>query len=69
MIGDDHRPPGASLALLKLLKTQPDGGGVNTDTMMVLQIPSQRLEREHHLLSPRFLANIPGFGMNKLNAA
>src|SRR6476469_5332575 len=40
LIGDDHRPKDASPALLQQLSTQQDGGGVNTDTMMVLHIPA-----------------------------
>ena len=41
LIGDDHRPANASQALLAQLGTQQDGGGINTDTMLLLHLPAQ----------------------------
>ena len=69
LVGDDHRPPGASPALLKLLNTQPDGGGVNTDTMMVLHIPADGAKATVISFPRDSWVDIPGFGQNKLNAA
>jgi LCP family protein required for cell wall assembly len=69
LVGDDHRPPGASAALLRLLNTQQDGGGVNTDTMMVLHIPADGSKATAISFPRDSWVNIPGFGMNKLNAA
>lgn len=69
LVGDDHRPAGATAQQLAQLGTTADGGGTNTDTMMVLHVPADG--RKATLISfPRdSWVNIPGFGMNKLNAA
>lgn len=69
LVGDDHRPAGATAQQLAELGTTADGGGTNTDTMMVLHVPADG--RKATLISfPRdSWVNIPGFGMNKLNAA
>ncbi len=69
LVGDDHRPAGATAQELAQLGTTADGGGTNTDTMMVLHVPADG--RKATLISfPRdSWVNIPGFGMNKLNAA
>lgn len=69
LVGDDHRPAHATAQELAQLGTQANGGGTNTDTMMVLHVP--RNGRKATLISfPRdSWVDIPGFGMNKLNAA
>ena len=69
LVGDDHRPVGASAAELARLGTTQDGGGTSTDTVMVLHIPANG--RHPTLISfPRdSWVNIPGVGMRKLNAA
>ena len=69
LVGDDHRPVGATAAELAQLGTTQDGGTVNTDTMMVMHIPADG-SRATVISFPRdSWVNIPGFGMNKLNAA
>ncbi len=69
LVGDDHRPAGASKAELAQLGTQDDGGGTNTDTMIVLHIPANG-SRATMISFPRdSWVNIPGHGMAKLNAA
>ncbi|GAB3127757.1 LCP family protein [Glaciibacter psychrotolerans] len=69
LVGDDHRPAGATDAQLAQLGTQQDGGGTNTDTMMVLHVPANG--KKATLISfPRdSWVDIPGFGQDKLNAA
>ena len=69
LVGDDHRPKGATAKELAMLGTTDDGGAVNTDTMIVLHIPADG--RKATLISfPRdSWVDIPGFGKNKLNAA
>ena len=67
LVGDDHRPADATAAELAQLGTTDDGGGDNTDSMMVLHIGNGKAT----LISfPRdSWVDIPGFGYNKLNAA
>jgi LCP family protein required for cell wall assembly len=69
LVGDDHRPANASPQLLAELSTGQDGGGTNTDTMMVLHLPA-------HGGAPTVISfprdswvDIPGFGKGKLNSA
>ncbi|HEY1529580.1 MAG TPA: LCP family protein [Galbitalea sp.] len=69
LVGDDHRPVGASAAELAALGTTQDGGGLSTDTVMVLHIPA---DGQHPTLIsfPRdSWVDVPGAGMRKLNAA
>jgi LCP family protein required for cell wall assembly len=69
LVGDDHRPAGASAAELAQLGTTQDGGGISTDTVMVLHIPA---DGQHPTLIsfPRdSWVDVPGVGMRKLNAA
>jgi LCP family protein required for cell wall assembly len=69
LVGDDHRPDGASAAELAQLSTGYDDGGTNTDTMIVLHIPADG-SRASMISFPRdSWVSIPGHGMNKLNAA
>jgi LCP family protein required for cell wall assembly len=69
LVGDDHRPVGASAAELAQLGTTQDGGGISTDTVMVLHIPANG--QHPTLISfPRdSWVDVPGVGMRKLNAA
>jgi LCP family protein required for cell wall assembly len=69
LVGDDHRPAGASAAELAELGTTEDGGSAQTDTIMLLHIPANG--KNPTLISfPRdSWVNIPGVGMQKLNAA
>ncbi len=69
LVGDDHRPANASPELLAQLGTQQDGGGTNTDTMMILNIPASG-DRISLISLPRdSWVAVPGYGMNKLNSA
>lgn len=69
LVGDDHRPAGASAAEMAKLGTQQDGGSDNTDTMMVMHIPAGG-GRVTLISFPRdSWVDIPGYGDNKLNAA
>ncbi len=69
LVGDDHRPPGATAAQLAQLNTGQDGGSLNTDTMMVMHIPADGSKATVISFPRDSWVNIPGFGMNKLNAA
>jgi LCP family protein required for cell wall assembly len=69
LIGDDHRPANATAQELAEIGTQQDGGGINTDTMMVLHIPAGGGKATLISFPRDSWVNIPGFGMNKLNAA
>ncbi|MEO6310056.1 MAG: LCP family protein [Leifsonia sp.] len=69
LVGDDHRPANATAQQLAQLGTEADGGGTNTDTMMVLHVPADG-SRASLISFPRdSWVEIPGFGKNKLNAA
>ncbi|MBN9619701.1 MAG: LCP family protein [Actinobacteria bacterium] len=68
LVGSDSRA-GATPAELQLLSTQDDGGTVNTDTMMVLHIPSNGHAPTVISFPRDSWVNIPGYGKNKLNAA
>lgn len=69
LVGDDHRPDGASQAELDQLSTTDDGGGTNTDTMMVLHIPANGKSATLISLPRDSWVDVPGHGMNKLNSA
>ena len=69
LVGDDHRPDGASQAELNQLGTTADGGGTNTDTMMILHIPSDGKSATLISLPRDSWVDVPGHGMNKLNSA
>ncbi|SDH58859.1 cell envelope-related function transcriptional attenuator common domain-containing protein [Leifsonia sp. 98AMF] len=69
LVGDDHRPDGASQAELDQLSTTDDGGGTNTDTMMILHIPANGKSATLISLPRDSWVEVPGHGMNKLNAA
>jgi LCP family protein required for cell wall assembly len=69
LVGDDHRPAGATAAELAKLGTTQDGGGTETDTIMLLHIPANG--QNPTLISfPRdSWVNVPGVGMRKINSA
>lgn len=69
LVGDDHRPDNASQAELDQLGTTSDGGGTNTDTMMILHIPADGKSATLISLPRDSWVDVPGQGMNKLNAA
>jgi LCP family protein required for cell wall assembly len=68
LVGDDHRPAGATAAQLAELGTTQDGGGTNTDTIILLHIP---VNGSPTLISfPRdSWVSVPGVGMRKINSA
>ena len=59
LVGDDHRPDGASPQLLEQLSTQLDGGSTNTDTMMVLHLPAGDQQAIGHCAAPRLVGRHP----------
>ncbi|MCW2526139.1 MAG: LytR family transcriptional regulator [Pseudonocardiales bacterium] len=66
--GNDDRET-ATDAELKQLGTTRDGGSLNTDTMMILHVPADG-KRASAISFPRdSWVKIPGFGMDRLNAA
>jgi LCP family protein required for cell wall assembly len=69
LVGDDHRPDGASDAQLAQLGTTSDGGGTSTDTMMVMHIPADGSSATLISFPRDSWVDVPGFGKNKLNAA
>lgn len=69
LVGDDHRPANATAEQLAQLGTQDDGGATNTDTMMVLHIPADGSTATLISFPRDSWVDIPGYGMNKLNAA
>lgn len=69
LVGDDHRPDGATAQELAELSTTDDGGGTNTDTMMILHIPADGKSATLISLPRDSWVDVPGHGMNKLNSA
>ncbi|MFF1574234.1 LCP family protein [Leifsonia sp. NPDC058292] len=69
LVGDDHRPDNASQAELDQLGTTADGGGTNTDTMMILHLPADGRSATLISLPRDSWVDVPGQGMNKLNSA
>ncbi len=69
LVGDDHRPANASAAVMAELNTQQDGGGVNTDTMIVLHVPADGSKATLISFPRDSWVTIPGFGQGKLNSA
>lgn len=69
LVGDDHRPANASAAELAELGTTADGGGTNTDTMLVLHIPDGGAKASLISFPRDSWVDIPGYGEGKLNAA
>ncbi|GAA3890719.1 LCP family protein [Leifsonia kafniensis] len=69
LVGDDHRPANATADQLAKLGTEDDGGGTNTDTMMVLHVPADGSTATLISFPRDSWVDIPGYGMDKLNAA
>jgi len=69
LIGDDHRPANATPQQLAEMGTTQDGGGTNTDTMMILHIPANGDDIRLISLPRDAWVAIPGYGMGKLNSA
>ena len=69
LVGDDHRPDGATDQELAQLGTTADGGGVLTDTMMVMHIPADGSSATLISFPRDSWVDVPGFGKNKLNSA
>ena len=69
LVGDDHRPTNATPQELNEISTTQDGGGTNTDTMMILHLPSGAGSPTVISLPRDSWVDIPGNGKNKLNAA
>lgn len=68
VIGDDSRN-GLTAAQLAKLATQSDGGGVNTDTMMVIHVPADGSQASVVSLPRDLWVDVPGHGHHKLNDA
>ncbi|MCU1404422.1 MAG: cpsA [Glaciihabitans sp.] len=69
LVGDDHRPDGATDEELAKLGTEADDGGTNTDTMMVMHLPADGSSATMISFPRDSWVDIPGYGKNKLNAA
>jgi LCP family protein required for cell wall assembly len=69
LIGDDHRPANASQALLRQLGTQQDGGGINTDTLLLLHLPAHGGTPTAISFPRDSWVDIPGHGKGKINSA
>jgi LCP family protein required for cell wall assembly len=69
LVGDDHRPANASAALLAQLSTGQDGGGTNTDTVMLLHLPASGGTPTVISFPRDSWVDIPGAGKGKLNSA
>ncbi|HEV7950988.1 MAG TPA: LCP family protein [Glaciihabitans sp.] len=69
LVGDDHRPDGATDEQLAQIGTEADGGGTSTDTMIVLHIPADGSTATMVSFPRDSWVDIPGYGKNKLNAA
>jgi len=69
LVGDDHRPDGATAAQLAQLGTEADGGGTSTDSMMLLHIPADGSTATLISFPRDSWVDVPGHGKNKLNAA
>lgn len=66
--GNDDRSDMTN-AEVRALHTGRDGGSLNTDTMMIVHIPAGAAKATLISLPRDAYVNIPGYGMNKLNAA
>jgi LCP family protein required for cell wall assembly len=69
LVGDDHRPAGASAAELAQLGTTQDGGTLDTDTIMVLHVPANGANPTLISFPRDSWVNVPGYGMRKINSA
>lgn len=69
LVGDDHRPAGASAAELAQLGTTQDGGSLDTDTIMILHVPANGAHPTLVSIPRDSWVGVPGFGMRKINSA
>jgi LCP family protein required for cell wall assembly len=69
LVGDDHRPEGATDEDLRKIGTESNDGAVNTDTMMLLHLPSDGSAASIISFPRDSWVDVPGFGKQKLNAA
>ncbi|GAA4155093.1 LCP family protein [Gryllotalpicola daejeonensis] len=69
IIGTDQRPANMTAAQYKQLSTTPDGGGINTDTMILLHIPADGSSATLVSFPRDSYVDIPGYSKNKINAA
>ncbi len=68
IVGNDDRT-GMTNAQVRELQVGRDGGSLNTDTLMIVHLPADG-SRATLISIPRdSYVNIPGYGMNKINAA
>lgn len=68
IVGNDDRQ-NMTDAEVRALHTGRDGGSMNTDTTMILHVPADGAKATLISLPRDSWVDIPGFGMNKLNAA
>jgi LCP family protein required for cell wall assembly len=69
LVGDDHRPDGATDEELAKLGTEDDGGATNTDSMMVLHLPADGSSASIISFPRDSWVDVPGYGKSKLNSA
>lgn len=69
LVGDDHRPAGATAAQMAELGTTQDGGSQNTDTMIVLHLSGDGKKATMISFPRDSYVPIPGHGTGKLNSA
>ena len=68
IVGNDDRS-GMTDAQVNELKVGRDGGSLNTDTMMIVHVPADGSKATLISLPRDSYVDIPGYGMNRLNAA
>lgn len=68
VVGNDDRT-GDTPQQLAELNTNADGGSLATDTMMIIHVPANGSKATLISLPRDSYVNIPGYGMDKLNAA
>lgn len=68
IVGNDDRSQ-LTNAQVKELRVGRDGGSLNTDSMMIVHIPADGSKATLISLPRDSYVHIPGYGMNKLNAA
>ncbi len=68
LVGNDDRTT-MSAAESKELHAAPDGGSLNTDTMMIVHVPADGSKATLISLPRDTYVNIAGYGMNRLNSA
>jgi LCP family protein required for cell wall assembly len=68
IMGNDDRT-NLTVAEATALRVGQDGGSLNTDTMMIIHLPADGKKATLISLPRDSYVEIPGYGMNKLNAA